>query len=513
MTPTAPVPQERLRLLFGQRQAALEEDERGGRRLVPVRHLEIADERAVVPLPQENVGLGQGPADVVLDNAIAEFRGGIVSGIGEFFSCVAREHLQQRQAAPGIARNQGAARAARLGQQPLPGDHQRHYGAIIVENATHREGVGIVPFGGQRLQIDEWIVIAGHRIGPRLHRNALAIGGEQHRLGSAEVLVLDRGADHGFNIVPRRIGQQQRGIVAQGQPGGQARHIAATLVQVLRIGDNQGRDRSAADQLMPASIGDRALAEQSDEVPVGQLSARANRVPTAWTSIGFHVAMVRCKSASSSRSRMMNRGALSSPARQATWRSWLRGSAGHTTTRSTFGKRADHSARGRPFSQTSGSAVVRPMRVRRSSMPSRKLPTGTMVCGLSAVRKDFRYGVVMGESNSTMASGIGAGHGRCEHECFLVGENTGEIDGWLRRFRRCAGRDQGASETEQQGETKHPCFMDHCEPSESEETVFRGRSPPREDWNGVGRDTTGSGILLRGGAEKCQTILRTPLAA
>src|SRR2546430_1210254 len=62
----------------------------------------------------------------------AEDRGHLEAGVFQFLGGVAREGLKKRQAAAGIADDQGFGRG-RFAPQARPGSHERDHGAVIVE--------------------------------------------------------------------------------------------------------------------------------------------------------------------------------------------------------------------------------------------------------------------------------------------------------------------------------------------------------------------------------------------
>ena len=263
--PDRAAPQQRLGLLLGQGEATLEEDERRRRRLVPVGHLELADQGAMVPLPQEDVCFAAGLTALgsSLTTSLIEFRGDLVAGVGELLGGVApRTSPDSGRLPPGLLAITARRRAVhtwarRRGRAYASGDTTERSSWKRRPTAKENRSVAL---RCERLQVDERVVIAADRVRPRLPSGSPAgwrRGGPSRPGGSG--LVLQGGADRGLDVVAGRIGQQRRGASClQRQPRRPGRTCRPSCLQVLRVGDDQGRGRATQPRwLVPTGVRDR----------------------------------------------------------------------------------------------------------------------------------------------------------------------------------------------------------------------------------------------------------------
>src|SRR5208283_3223421 len=99
--------QEVMGLDVGQRQTALQEDERRRQWLGPFRKAVVLDEGIVMAFPEEDVVERQLPAQFLGTDIVAEERRRLIAAVVQLPGRRSREHLQELEPAPGVAGHQG----------------------------------------------------------------------------------------------------------------------------------------------------------------------------------------------------------------------------------------------------------------------------------------------------------------------------------------------------------------------------------------------------------------------
>jgi hypothetical protein len=139
-----------------------------------------------------------------------------------------------------------ATRARRGPEQPVAGQHQGHNARLLVKQSARGEGERLGAGRRQRLHLDVRVLVTGNRVGPTQHRQRLEVAGKDQAIRILQGSTVQSSSDDRFHVLAVRTGQQQGGVVLQGDPGRQRRHAAHLFRQIGRVGDDQRTDRTAA---------------------------------------------------------------------------------------------------------------------------------------------------------------------------------------------------------------------------------------------------------------------------
>ena len=216
-------------------------------------------------LPQETDRAGHLLAQLVAVDLVADEGGRLDSRRCAASWMVLREKVSSKlRLPPGLLATSALAVRPASRSKLLPGQHQGHDRAILMEQSAGGEGERPIATRRQRLHLDVRILVAGDGIGPMPDRDRAQIGHEQQRIDvpqrSRRKRRLDELARH-WRPWRRSAAVRRAFAVRSREPAPTCRPGPRV---VGRVGDNHVFDGFAPSEMFLIGQGDAAFALEID---------------------------------------------------------------------------------------------------------------------------------------------------------------------------------------------------------------------------------------------------------